>query len=169
MNKLYRPSGKKACVTPSSAAVVLNDNIQRPEPVSLVDFLPAFIRTTAVRNSHLENPTSALGDLCNYFRLETERVLLDRNRLNDVPAKDFVTCLDISEIQVGKHIGEQGQYLVTDHVPEINNATRSSPMEREPMTTSALRESNGSRSCGDSFGSYSRSASCIMTKSPVAC
>ena len=41
-------------------------------------------------------------------------------------------------------------------------------MKREPKTTSAIPFSNGARSLGYSFGSYSKSASWIMTSSPLA-
>ena len=42
-------------------------------------------------------------------------------------------------------------------------------MKREPNTTSARSSMIGWISRGYSAGSYSRSASCTMTTSPVAC
>ncbi len=46
---------------------------------------------------------------------------------------------------------------------------RRSPVNREPYTTRALPRSTGLSSLGQSSGSYSRSASCTRTYSPVAC
>src|SRR6266508_2868321 len=49
-----------------------------------------------------------------------------------------------------------------------NSMLRRSPVKREPYTTRARPLSTGASNRGQSSGSYSRSASCTSTRSPVA-
>src|SRR5713101_4312041 len=50
-----------------------------------------------------------------------------------------------------------------------NSMLRRSPVKRDPYTTTALPRSSGLSNLGQSAGSYSRSASCTNTRSPVTC
>ncbi len=61
----------------SPAAVVLDDDIQCPKPVSPSDLFAFFVCAAVVRNSYFENSASALGYLRNYLWLDTETVLLN--------------------------------------------------------------------------------------------
>src|SRR5256885_1207844 len=52
------------------------------------------------------------------FRMTAEQVL------NHVGPKCFVASFHVSQVQIGKHVREQCEKPVPNHVPEIENAVR---------------------------------------------
>src|ERR1022692_2725116 len=79
----------------------------RPSPIADADFVDAQL---------------PFGDLHRDFRLETEALFLQRNRLNDLAAKSFVTGLHIAEVDVGERVGKQGEDPVAHRVPKVKHA-----------------------------------------------
>ena len=66
------------------------------------------------------------------LRFETEAVLLDLNSLDDFPPEDLVAGLHVGHVQIGKHVGKQGQEAVAHGMPEIKNARRAAAGKTAP-------------------------------------
>src|SRR6476646_5905283 len=73
----------------SSRDVVLDDAVQRVEPVLPADLLAFRVGAPGIGNPDLVNARSALGHLRGDLRLEAEAVLLDLNALYELPPKDL--------------------------------------------------------------------------------
>jgi hypothetical protein len=94
-----------------------------------VDLLPFFVGASPVADADFVDAEAAFGDLHGDLGFEAEAVFLERNGLENFAAERFVAGLHVSEVDVGKGVGEKSEGGVADVVPEIKNAVGSSTEE----------------------------------------
>src|ERR1700729_2275168 len=102
---------------------------QGAEAIFPADLFSFFVGASPIADADFVDAQAALGDLYRDFRLETEAVLFDGNRLDDLSAENFVTGFHVAEIHVGERVGKQRENPVADRVPKIKHAMRSSAEE----------------------------------------
>ena len=99
------------------------------EAVFPIHFFAFAISAAVVRNADFVDAASGFGQLGGDFRLETESVFAKIKALHQRRAKRFVARFQIGEVQIRKHVREQRQKSVPDHVPKIKNAMRATAHE----------------------------------------
>ena len=83
------------------------------EAVSPAYFLAFLIGATIVGDAHLINAYAfETGDFGGYFRLKTEAFLLEIDALNYVGTEKLVAGFHVGEVQVGEHVGQEGEEAV---------------------------------------------------------
>ena len=101
--------------------VVLDDAVNRNNPVAPSYFLALFIGSSVVGDTHLVDTATESGNLCCNLRFKAKAVLLYLYVLDDFSPEDLVASLHVREVEVGEHIGEQGQEAIANPVPEIKD------------------------------------------------
>src|SRR6185369_1756868 len=99
--------------------VVFQDAIQRSKAVLGSDLLAFSVGTPSIGNTHLVDAKAHVRNFRHDFRLETEAVFFDRNRLNHLSTEYLITGLHIRQIQVREHVGQQSQKAIAHGVPKI--------------------------------------------------
>ena len=105
----------------ATGEVVLHDAPDGADPVPPADLLALLVGSPVVGNAHLKDPAAELRHLGRDFRFEAEPVLLDRDALDDLAAKDLVAGLHVGEVQVREHVRQQRQQAVAHAVPEVQH------------------------------------------------
>ena len=103
---------------------VAKDRPEGHDPVRPADLLAFPVGAPGVRDRHLVDPGVHLGELGGELRLHAEAARPDGDALDDVGAEDLVARLHVREVQVRDHVGEEGEELVRDVVPEVQDAAR---------------------------------------------
>lgn len=82
-------------------------------------FFAFFEGTAVVADSDLiDADFGHAGDLGSDFGLESEAIFAQLKRLNEVAAKELVACFHIREVQIGEHIGQEGEEFIAQRMPE---------------------------------------------------
>src|SRR5207237_375582 len=102
-----------------------------------VDLFAFGIGSAAVGNAHFVDPASCAGEFGNDLRLNTEPIFFYLNRFNEGSSKRLVAGLNVRQIKIGEHVGEQGQKFVANHVPEKKDTMRSPA--HEPRAEDCIR------------------------------
>ena len=109
--------------------IVFDYSINGADAVRPIDLLAFRISPAIVGNAHLVYPTTGAGELGDHFGFDTKAIFFDLNRFDNRSFEGFVARLHIGQVEVGKHVGKKGQKLVGDHMPEKEDAMRSSTHE----------------------------------------
>src|ERR1700757_4413767 len=118
-----KPTGSgRQCLPLRFLHGVLDQTPQRTHAIFPADLLAFPVSTAPVADTNLVNPKVALGDLHRHFGFKAETVLFERDRLNDLAAKDFVASLHVGHVEVGDHVGGEREEPVSDRVPKIQDA-----------------------------------------------
>src|SRR6266542_47587 len=120
----YRRCREGAHPPPSASwhETVAHDVDEGCQAIPPADLLPLGVGSPVVGNGHLINPASQLRHLHRNLRLEAKAARLDRDPFQHLGPKHLITDFHVREIQIGHHITEGGQYMVTDSMPEIEHA-----------------------------------------------
>src|SRR5207248_5281454 len=116
----------------STKEVIFHDCIDRSDPIFPADFLSLSVGSAVIRDADLINPRSSPRNLRDKFGFDAEPFLLDSKAIQEFASKNLVTTLHIGQVQVGKHVREQCEKPVSDHMPEVNHTMSSAA--REPGT-----------------------------------
>ena len=103
---------------------VAQDRPEGDDAVRPADLLAFPVRPAGVGDRHLVDARVHLRQLRGELRLHAESARPDRDALDDVRAEDLVAGLHVGEVQVRDHVREEGQELVRDVMPEIEDAAR---------------------------------------------
>ena len=106
----HQPRSTKAVAEPR----VTHDAVHGPRRVTPSDLLAVGVCAPGVRDTHLVDPPSALGDLGGDLRFEPEAILLDRDRLNDLATEELVARFHVGQVETGEHVGGEGQHPVAE-------------------------------------------------------
>jgi hypothetical protein len=101
---------------------VAKDRPEGHDPVRPADLLAFPVGSSGVRDRHLVDPGVHLGKLGGELRFHAEAARPDGDALDDVGAEDLVARLHVREVQVRDHVGEEGEELVRDVMPEVQDA-----------------------------------------------
>jgi hypothetical protein len=126
-----------------SPEAVLENAVDGADAVSPADFFAFFVGAAVVGNGNFVDGDLELGDLGGDFRLEAEAVFLDGDFFEDVALEDLVAGLHISEVQVGEHVGHEGEELVAHGVPEVEHAVHAGTEEARAKDDIGLAEKDG--------------------------
>src|SRR5262249_20803740 len=122
---------------PRCLQVVFENGVNRTNAI-LPGYLLSFrISPSVIRDSYFVHSAAFAGKLGDNFRFYSKTIFFYLNRFNNRRAERFVARFHICEIDVGEHIGEQGQKFIAYHVPEKKDAMRSST--HEPGTKNGIR------------------------------
>ena len=88
-------------------------------------------------------------------------------RARELAAHRFVAGLHVGEVQIRQHVAVRREQLVADGVPVVQHAVRPAEEARAEARVGAAVEDRLEQRRANRAGSYSRSASCTMTMSPV--
>src|ERR1700730_12114025 len=107
----------------------LHDRVlqQAPEgakPVLPADLLAFFVGAAPVADANLIDAQPPLGYLDCYLWFKAEAVLLNGNRLDDVPTEYLVASFHVAQVNVGEAVRQQSEQLVTHKMPEVKNPMR---------------------------------------------
>src|SRR5207244_1841551 len=94
------------------------------EAVFPVDLLPFPIVAAVVRDRYFENAVAAPGHFRRHLGLEAESIRPQPDRLDDLPAKDFVAGLHVGEVEIGDHVREMREECVPQTMPVEHHAAR---------------------------------------------
>src|SRR6516162_690935 len=122
---------------PPPPEVIFEYCVKRIHAVLPIDFFAFGIRPAAVRNSYLIYPAILAGELRDHLRLNTKTIFFDLNRFDKSSPERFIAGFHVRQIEVGKHVGKQGQKPVSGHVPEKKNPMWSAA--REPRAEDHIR------------------------------
>src|SRR5258708_33582599 len=84
----------------SSEQRVFQDAIERAPSILNADLFALLICAAIIGNADFVENEPLLGELGGDFRLETEAIFLDRDRLDDVAPEYLVTGLHVRQIEV---------------------------------------------------------------------
>src|SRR5215470_425359 len=118
--------------------VVLDDAVNGPKTVLPDDLLPLRVGPAVVGDSDLVDRAAHPGDLGSDLRFEAEALFLDVDALNDIALECLVAGLDVGEIQIRQHVGEQRQKTVAHAMPEVEDAVRLVPHEARAVNDVCL-------------------------------
>ena len=79
-----------------------------------------------VGNACFIDSTPLPGYLRRDLWFETKTVLHQVDRLDGVSFKELITGLHVRQVQVGEHIGQERQKLITHVMPKVEDPVRSS-------------------------------------------
>lgn len=108
---------------------ILEDAVDGADAVSPADLFAFFVGAAVVGDGNLINGDFEFGDLGGDFGFEAEAVFLDGDFLQYLAAEHFVTGLHVGEVQVGEHVGHEGEKLVPHGVPEVEHAVHTGAEE----------------------------------------
>ena len=102
--------------------IVFSDGPECAETVAPANFFPLGVGATVVTDADLVDHGARTCDLGGDLGLEAEAIFLDLDFLNHLATENFVASLHVGEVEIGRHVGEQREKFVADHVPEIDDA-----------------------------------------------
>src|SRR5437868_191638 len=105
-----------------SEQVVFQNAAKGGDSVAPADLLAFKIGTAVIGDAHLVHATSHLRNLCRDLRFKTESFLFYLKLLQHIAAKDLVTSLHVSEVQVSKAIGDEREQPVAKVMPKEKHA-----------------------------------------------
>jgi len=108
------------------------DDVGRLHAVLPPDLLPFPVCPPIIGDPHFIDAASGPGYLGRDLRLNAETVLLNAQPLDNIGPEQFVAGFHVGEIQVGEHVGEEGEDSVSHIMPEEWTRWGSPPMNREP-------------------------------------
>ena len=82
------------------------------------DLFALFISPSTIGYWHLVHSTFQLGKLCGNLWLEAETIRFDHDFFKKGCSKGLETRFHVSEIQIRKDVGKDGQKLVSHVMPE---------------------------------------------------
>ena len=107
------------------AGVVAEDAVQGLPSVTGRDLLALLVGPPVIGNAHLVNTQAHFRYLCDDFRLESEPVFFYLDALNDLSLEHLVTGFHVRQVQIREHVGEESQELVSQIMPEVEDAVGS--------------------------------------------
>src|SRR5215471_20957127 len=96
----------------SAKKVVFDDAVNGSKTVLPDDLLPLRVGPAVIGDPDLVDRTAHPGDLGSDLGFEAEALFLDVDALNDIALEYLVAGLDVGEIQIRQHVGEQSQKTV---------------------------------------------------------
>ncbi len=69
------------------------------------------------------------GDLGDDLGFDAKTVFLEGNGLDQLALENFVARLHVGEVEIGRHVRQEGEELVAERVPEIQHAVFVRPDE----------------------------------------
>ena len=98
---------------------VLQDAVDGAHAVLPADFFAFFKGASVVADSDLiDTDFGHAGDFGSDFGLESEAIFAQLEWLNEVAAKELVAGLHVGKVQVGEHIGQEGEEFIAQRMPE---------------------------------------------------
>src|SRR5215469_1249601 len=104
--------------------IIFQDAADCAEAVPPVDFLALCVGTATVGNGDFVNWDTKLRDLGRDLRFESKMILVECELLKHFAFECFGPALHIGEIQIREHVAEQGQELIADGMPKVEDAMR---------------------------------------------
>src|SRR5690349_16801205 len=104
---------------PTRRKQIVSKNVkERRQSVAPRDLLSFRVGAAAVRNWKLPDARARLRQPGRQLDFDTEALRPERQPLHEVGPDQLVARLHVREVQVGEHVGDEGEQVVADRVPE---------------------------------------------------
>src|SRR5215469_16543943 len=104
--------------------IIFQDAADCAEAVPPVDFLALCVGTATVGNGDFVNWDAKLSNLGRDLRFESKMILVECELLKHFASERFGAALHIGEIQIREDVAEQGQKLIADVMPKVEDTMR---------------------------------------------
>src|SRR5260370_3990600 len=104
--------------------VVAQNRVDRVEAVLPADFFPFVISPAVVGNAYFVNAGLCFRQFRHHLRFKSKAIFPKIGTLHQRRAERFVAGLKIGQVQIRKHVREERQKSVPDHVPKIKHSMR---------------------------------------------
>ena len=104
---------------------VFQNAVDGPEAILPADFLAFFKGSAVVGDTHFVD--ADFGDAGNFGRhlgFKAKALFGQMQRLHHFALEEFVAGFHIRQVQVGEHVGEEGEEFVAQGMPEKQDAVR---------------------------------------------
>ncbi len=89
------------------------------ESIFPIDLFSFIVSPAVIRDAYFINPDAGYpGYLGRHLWLKPEPFFFQGDLLNNIRPEQLITGFHVSEIQVGKHIGQGGKHFIPDGMPE---------------------------------------------------
>src|SRR6266478_2280078 len=104
--------------------VVAQNRVDRVEAVLPADFFPFVISPAVVGNAYFVDAGLCFRQFRHHLRFKSKTIFPKIETLHQRRAERLVAGLKIGQVQIRKHVREERQKSVPDHVPKIKHSMR---------------------------------------------
>ena len=111
------------------------------------DFFAFGVGAAVVGDGDFVDAGAGAGDLGDDLGFDAEAVLLEGDGLDQLAFKNFVAGFHVGEVEIGRHVRQEGEELVAEGVPEIQHAVLVRADEARAQDGIRLAAENGLEQC----------------------
>src|SRR6266542_2481942 len=108
----------------SAEEIVFENAPQGTKSVTPANLFALGVATPVVGNVDFVNPYPKAVELRSNFWLEAKAILFDGDLFDHLSPEHFIACLQVGEIEIGRHVGECGEDFIAYGMPVIEHTMR---------------------------------------------